>query len=225
MKFTTGPDIYTIHSLQTTPHKDLAKVVAKHQQTQFQRPISNLQRDIFMQVDEDIKQQPVLLDIGCGTGQSSEKLAEQYPNYWVVGIDKSQSRLNKHAVYQQGGERDNLLLVRADAIAFWRLAIEANWQVVQQTIFYPNPYPKPNDLTKRWHGHPVFPFLLQLGKTIEVRSNWRIYLEEFRWAAKQLGNFVGQVTMMTPYQTPISAFEKKYWDNDVKTYQLTLRRI
>lgn len=225
MKFTQGPDIYTIESLQTEPHKDLQTIVAKHQQTVFQKPISSLQAKAFQQAEQLRQGREVILDVGCGTGQSSERLAEYYPDHFVVGVDKSADRLSRNQLYRQGGQQDNLLLLRADVVDFWRLAVKGDWPVVQQALFYPNPYPKPNDFTKRWQGHPVFPSLIQLGKRIEVRSNWRIYLEEFEQAAKQLRDLTGHIKMMTPYQQPMTAFEKKYWDSNVKTYQLVLQGV
>jgi hypothetical protein len=41
--------------------------------------------------------------------------------------------------------------------------------LAEHFMLYPNPYPKPSDLDKRWHGDSAFPILLNLGGTIEVR--------------------------------------------------------
>lgn len=82
-----------------------------------------------------------------------------------------------------GGHRDpvpgNLLLLRADLVDLWILASRDNaWDVREHFILYPNPYPKRSQLRARWHGHSVFPVLLDLGGNITLRSNWEAYLDE-----------------------------------------------
>lgn len=37
-------------------------------------------------------------------------------------------------------------------------------------------------LKKRWHGHSIFPVVVALSGTLEVRASWPGYLEEFRSA-------------------------------------------
>ena len=39
---------------------------------------------------------------------------------------------------------------------------DGRWDVKLHTLLYPNPYPKPKQLGSRWHGHAVFPYLLQV---------------------------------------------------------------
>lgn len=74
---------------------------------------------------------------------------------------------------------NNLLLLRADLVDLWILALRDNaWKVEEHSILYPNPYPKRSQLRSRWHGHPVFPVLLGLGGKITLRSNWKPYLDE-----------------------------------------------
>lgn len=47
--------------------------------------------------------------------------------------------------------------------------------------------PKIGHLSRRWHGHPVFPAMLELGGVLECRSNWKIYvLNEFCFAVERL---------------------------------------
>lgn len=82
----------------------------------------------------------------------------------------------------------NLLLVRADLVSFWLMAsarVSATtegerWQVREHYVLYPNPYPKAKQVKKRWHGHPVFPKLVDLDAgSLVLRSSWRTYLDEF----------------------------------------------
>ena len=74
---------------------------------------------------------------------------------------------------------------------------------------YPNPWPKPKHLRRRWYAHPVFPELIRLGGELELRCNWRIYAEEFHAAMEFIA--AGACTMGEySAQTNISLFERKY---------------
>ena len=221
-------DLYDITTTQTEPHKDLASVIEKHQKTSFRRPISPFQREIFEGVSDEIKSHegPVLLDSCCGTGRSTMLLAEQYPDALVIGLDKSSKRLSRNEVFrEENGIKNNALLMQADVLDFWRLAQEAGCQFDKHTILYPNPYPKASDLTKRWHGHAVFPCMLQLSNVIEVRSNWRLYLEEFLLAAKLMGDWDGEIIQLEPADARMTAFEKKYRQAGIPVYKLSLKKL
>jgi tRNA G46 methylase TrmB len=132
---------------------------------------------------------PLIIDSGCGTGRSTILMAQQHPGYLVVGIDRSCKRLAKGlgsaAAALPSDEEplvsdvgSNALLVRADLAGFWRLAVEAGWRARRHRILFPNPYPKPAHLSRRWHTHPSFPLVMRLGGELELRSNWRVYLDE-----------------------------------------------
>ena len=51
-------------------------------------------------------------------------------------------------------KRDNMILVRANCIDFWRLLWESGLSIESHTLLYPNPYPKPRQVAMRWHGSP-----------------------------------------------------------------------
>ena len=100
----------------------------------------------------------------------------------------------------------------AELASFWRLALAAGWQLERHYLFYPNPWPKPGQLQRRWHAHPVFPDLLRLGGRLEMRCNWELYAEEFAFAVNRLaGTKIEPVRLREP--DPVSAFERKYHDS------------
>jgi len=215
--------IYSIKSLQQAPHQDLHQVVLKHLQTEFLRPINAMQQSIFNGIDSFVKKsgQPVILDSACGTGMSTVCLAKKYPEHIVIGVDKSSVRLSKNKEVS-----DNMQLVQANLVDFWRLIAVSHWPISKHYILYPNPYPKPNDLTKRWQGHPLFPVILRLSANIEIRSNWRIYLEEFQLAVKIASpQAVTNIQVLSSLDVPMTLFEKKYWANSTRTYSLSVQGI
>ena len=133
----------------------------------------------------------------------------------VLGVDKSESRLTRE---RAEAEPENMRLLRADLNDFYRLAAEAGWQPVRHYILYPNPWPKAGHLKRRWHGAPVFRDIVALGGRLELRSNWKLYLEEFAAALALTGNRAD----VEPFEAadPITPFEAKYKSSGQPLWQL-----
>ncbi|MDG1773005.1 MAG: SAM-dependent methyltransferase [Oceanicoccus sp.] len=199
-----------ITSSQTGIHDNLEPVVRRHLHSRFQRPYPNYSRDVFEQAAQRVSQHhgDLILDSYCGVGESTVSLAKQYPGALIIGIDKSVVRLTKHNEHYRQSGVDNYLLLRADVDDFWRLAVEANWQLARHCVFYPNPWPKSSQLKRRVHGSPLFSSLLALGGEVELRSNWPIYVQEFA-AALAVANYSAKAEPFTP-EPVITPFERKY---------------
>lgn len=211
-------------SNQNGIHDDLLKVVSKHLNKQFRRPIADHSATAFRETNEIVQQfnGPVIVDSGCGTGESSYKLSEQYPDRLIVGIDKSAARLAK----SPNKISPKVCLVRGDLVDMWRLINEYNWPVEKHVVFYPNPWPKKHHLKRRWHGHPIFLNMLQLSNKHEVRTNWQIYALEFMAAVEYLirqGRFTGQVShAIIEADAPVSLFEKKYAASQHRLFRIVV---
>ena len=169
------------------------------------------------------KQAPrtVILDSGCGTGESTIHIARRFPSNPVIGIDKSGMRLTKAGNPAQTAGEDvprNAFWIRAELLDFWRLALErvqaGEWTIPYHAVYYPNPWPKQSEATRRFHMHPIFPTLLALGDTIELRTNWEIYAREFAEAARIVLNEDSVHSKITcesfEPSAPETAFERKY---------------
>ncbi len=229
-----------VWSNQEGPFKDLEKLVRKYACTPYLRPIADHTRLAFADAELFIADfyatrpaqsapLPVILDSGCGTGESTFHLAQQFPDYPVIGIDKSAVRLDK--AKRNNGDLpqpmpQNAFLIRAELIDFWRLTQEkikaGQWAIPYHAIYYPNPWPKQSEAGRRFHLHPIFPTLMGLAQTTELRTNWEIYAQEFAQAVRILQKtpvrdcFPSSRVAMTinceafePEQ-PITAFERKY---------------
>lgn len=211
-----------ITSNQLGPHQDLVRRVLRARASEFQRPPAAHTRDAFDAAAEWLARQgaPLMLDSGCGVGLSTRRLAQQYPDHAVIGVDRSEQRLSR----DHGELPANALLVRADLVDFWRLASAADWRPAHHYLLYPNPYPKSTQLKKRWQGHPVFPTILALGGVLELRSNWAIYVEEFALGVKTLGGPEGEIASFTPGPAFMTPFEQKYFESGqtLWRYRVTL---
>lgn len=226
----------------------------------------------------------VILDSGCGTGESTLHIARRFPNIPVIGIDKSGERLtkagNEHqlmnlvtpaqgrgdnrdgdcgslAIAEQvrddsesGGRDDkrgegrgdsgdipsNVLWVRAELLDFWRLALERvqenRWTIPYHALYYPNPWPKQSEATRRFHLHPIFPTFMALSPVTELRTNWKIYAQEFAEAARildmeQRDSNAPTANIILEAFTPDNcetAFERKYKEARQQLWRVTVTR-
>ncbi len=155
----------------------------------------------------------MMLDAGCGSAASTVRIARAHPRHWVIGIDRSASRLAA-VLEDRRPLPGNAIVVRAEIAAFWRLARHAGWRFERLWLLYPNPWPKPAQLMRRWHAHPGFADALAIAATIELRTNWRIYADEMQ-RALTIGGWTARVER---WQVPdlaladavTSPFEVKY---------------
>lgn len=238
--------VRSVTSNQIDIYKNLEAVVRKYAATTFLRPVAGHTREAFERVSDFVRGfnasdcAELVLDSGCGTGESTLHLAKKFPNVPVIGIDKSAVRLSKAGNERQlevsaGASCDipaNAFWVRAELLDFWRLALEkveaGEWKILHHALYYPNPWPKESEATRRFHLHPIFPTLLRLSPVTELRTNWEIYAREFAEAAHVLGDalslkFNVELGAFDP-ENPETAFERKYkearqqlWRTLVKT--------
>lgn len=214
----------SITSNQDGIHEDLEKVVVKHLNSDFKKPIAEFSKQGFAglqsAVDAFLAATPngeVILDSCCGVGESSYHHAAANPDCLVIGIDKSEHRIDKFE-FHQSSQVDNCLLVRGDLNDLWRLIADAGWPIREHFLLYPNPWPKAKHLGRRWHGAPVFKYLPRIGQKITVRSNWPIYIDEFA-AALELCGIQSEVAEYQNVQA-ITPFERKYWASGQTSMQL-----
>jgi tRNA (guanine-N7-)-methyltransferase len=208
-----------VTSNQSSVHKDLENSIKKHLANPFRKPYRPFSTEVFHQTNEIIKDSdlPIILDSGCGTGESSFILSEQNQDALIIGIDKSEKRLEKFINNEKIYYKGNLILIRADVIDIWRMIKQSNWDIKKHYLLYPNPWPKKDQFKRRWHGHPVFPEMINLCNQIELRTNWQIYAKEFKFALEMLTE--KPVSMKTiECDSFISPFEKKYYESGHELY-------
>ncbi len=246
-----------VTSNQTDIYKNLEQVVRKYATTCFLRPIADHTREAFIKAQEFVDHyyeatvpaapgspRVIILDSGCGTGESTLHLAKQFPGIPVIGIDKSAVRLTKAGNNSQLQQLDcsdslaveeippNAFWVRAELLDFWRLALEAitsgQWSIRHHAVFYPNPWPKESEATRRFHLHPIFPSMMALSPVTELRTNWEIYAREFAEAARILADVNGIPAKIScePFdpEFPETAFERKYKEARQKLWRTLIVR-
>lgn len=201
-------------------HQQLEATVRKHLGSTFQRPIARHAYDAWSLLKEKWGgSKGLVLDSGCGTAQSTRMLAEKHADCFVVGVDRSVVRLDKQADMPA-----NSLLLRTNLEDLWRLMAADNVRLAHHYLLYPNPYPKAAQLRYRWHGSPAFPSLIALGGELTLRSNWRLYLEEFGQALK-FAEPSAKIALdeLSVGAKSLTVFEKKYCDSNQRLYQLAAK--
>ncbi|WP_458449274.1 tRNA (guanine(46)-N(7))-methyltransferase TrmB [Fibrobacter sp.] len=235
---TNQPDIYD----------KLEEVVRKYASTEYLRPIADHTRIAFAEAEKFVLNfyeqkipacagmtmqgtdcaghtaYKVILDSGCGTGESTLNIAIANPSIPVIGIDKSAARLTKAGIAPP-----NAFLVRAELLDFWRLALgkvkAGQWHIPYHALYYPNPWPKQSEATRRFHLHPIFPTLLQLGDTLELRTNWELYAREFAEAARIAAPHCTIAREAFEPERPITAFERKYKEARQQLWRVTINHV
>ncbi|HJU38280.1 MAG TPA: hypothetical protein VJ724_01810, partial [Tahibacter sp.] len=109
----------------------------------------------------------------------------------------------------------NVVLLRCELVDFWLLALHAGWTFERQYLLYPNPWPKPEYVMRRWPGHPVLPAILACGGAFELRTNWDVYAIEWAQALRVAGRearvdaFEGEG--LTPFEAKYAASGHALW--------------
>jgi len=212
-----------VFSSQEGVHPRLGEVLDRHLSSRWAQPFHRPTVEAFQALQSLLEDRVdrLVLDSGCGTGDSTRELAKQLPECTVIGIDKSSARLSRTGVTSYPHREKNAVWLRAELSTFWRLAVEAGWQLERHYLLYPNPWPKPGALQRRWHAHPVFPELLKLGGRLEMRTNWEIYALEF---AAAMNRALGvQVKPASPPELPVmTPFESKYRNSGHDLYSVVV---
>jgi tRNA (guanine-N7-)-methyltransferase len=187
----------------------LPDILQRHQTSVFLRPPAAHARQALETLDNLVSTAggKLILDSGCGCGESSFILASTNPTALVIGADKSAARIARARARRERPE--NLVFLHIDLLDCWSHIRARGWPLTANYLFYPNPWPKQHHLMRRWHAHPIMPTLLALGGSLELRSNWRPYVEEFAYSTMVLSARESVVEAWLPTRA-ISAFERKY---------------
>ncbi len=213
-----------VTSSQTGIHPQLERYVRRHLEKPWAQPFHPPSTDVYRQLKNEgilSGDESIILDSGCGTGSSTQRLAELFPRHIVIGVDQSRARLAKSGVSSGFSRNGNCILLRAELSTFWRLLFNDGHTPERHFLFYPNPWPKPGHLKRRWHGHPVFPHLLSLGGEIEMRCNWEIYALEFARAVNLATSADIRRERFYP-ENGISPFEQKYIQRDQSLFSVVV---
>lgn len=205
------PNHSSVASNQRSIHPRLRQTLQRHLNAPYQRPFPPFSSDVFEALEHILNNHSelLILDAGCGTGMSTVRLALHFPQATVIGIDKSAVKLSKNPWKRSGKLPRNCFLLRGTIEDVWRWLVQQKILIHYHLLWYPNPWPKSRHIKRRWYGHPAFPFLFQCSLCVELRTNWKIYAQEFALAATDITGSTPEITAFSPV-TPLTPFEHKY---------------
>ena len=118
-----------VRSSQTCVHPRLTHYLEKHFNSNWRQPLHVSTVNAFKQLlligGTELAGKDLILDAGCGTGESTRKIAERFPDSIVFGVDRSIHRLQKTGVGEFPNRENNIFWVQAELETFWRLALQA----------------------------------------------------------------------------------------------------
>jgi tRNA (guanine-N7-)-methyltransferase len=201
-------------------HENLEDIVTKYTFENYLRPPAKFSEDVWSEILNWIGSDEVVFDLGCGIGASCIYLAKKYPTLKIVGIDKSISRLNRKNDFKNNLDK-RIKLFRGELLDLIPL-IYKNSTIKIHSIYllYPNPYPKKIHVKKRFHGNPICVFLFNIKAPIILRSNWKLYLEEFAF----VGKIFQKKSVLEVIESPelITPFEEKFFKSGQELFELRL---
>ncbi len=205
-----------VTSSQSDVHQRLITVLDRYRNSPYRKPVAAHTREAFRQLMTVCQpESAMILDSGCGTAESSRLLSHRYPDHTIVAVDQSASRLSRAGLAEDQLilVQDNLILLRAEIMDLCRLLADDGIRFDRHYALYPNPWPKPGHLQRRYHAHPAFMSMLALAPWHELRTNWSVYAAEFAASIAHLTGTEAHSETFLPDE-PVSAFERKYSDSD-----------
>lgn len=130
---------------------------------------------------------PLYFEIGCGVGKHPIALAKAEPGADIIACEHTTSRSNTLRAHVRsalvaGVSLDNFYFCHGNAISVLTHEVPSK-SLDRIYLLYPNPYPKPKDLNKRWHAMPFFSVLLDRlkpGGVLILSTNIENYILEAR---------------------------------------------
>ncbi|TPV95800.1 MAG: methyltransferase domain-containing protein [Myxococcales bacterium FL481] len=166
----------------------------------------------------------VVLDLGCGTGWSTQALAERHLGDTVIGVDKSSARLARGANGSRSSASSPGPLpthrFRCDIEELLAFAHHRGLRAEKAYLLYPNPWAKTGQLTRRLYARPAVLDLVAVCKNVEVRTNWWVYAVEAEFALRQLSCAVERHALDVSQSQVVSPFERKYAASGHRLWQI-----
>ena len=170
------------------------------------------------------------IEIGCGVGLHPITYASNHPNRSVIAIEHTREKYEKFTRRIKSHQKlNNLIPVHANAIS-WISHMVPEGTVSRYFLLYPNPYPKPRDLGKRWYAMPFMQQLiksLKQGGTINLATNCLFYAEEAKshfnscWGLKLSSSRELDISNLAEARTH---FEYKYLERKEKCFDLVFMK-
>ena len=176
------------------------------------------------------QQRPLVIEIGPGVGLHPIRYAQQNPNNYIIGIERTTDKFNKFAGrVAHHPQLNNVLPIHADAVEWISSNIRAN-EVGKYFLLYPNPYPKAAQKNKRLMHMPFMQYLIatmQIGASLTLATNMEFFYNEAKEIWSQIACFKIEVDRVLHAGDiePRTHFERKYLAAGQTCYELVFVKV
>jgi len=167
---------------------------------------------------------PLHVDLGCGDGSFLCEMARQFPTTNFLGIERLNKRVEK--VRRKAEKIENVRVLRADTLFAVRCLLPESL-VETFYLLFPDPWPKRRHQLRR-----IFTpdFLDAISVALEQRGVLRVATDQLDYFNQierlSRAHLQFQVVPQSPDDSlfPVTKFERKFRQQGVPIYRLTLRK-
>jgi tRNA (guanine-N7-)-methyltransferase len=167
---------------------------------------------------------PLHVDLGCGDGSFLCEMARQFPKRNFLGIERLTKRVEK--VRRKADEIENVRVLRADTLFAVRYLLRES-SVETFYLLFPDPWPKRRHQLRRIFTpdflDAIVVALVQRG-VLRVATDQFDYFHQIERLSRSHLQF--QIVPQSPDDSlfPMTKFERKFRDQGLAVYRLTLRK-
>lgn len=158
---------------------------------------------------------PVVLEIGFGNGDTLVEMAGQNPQFNYVGIEVYEAGIGRLISSVHSKNLTNLKVLRGDAVEFLENNIADN-SLNKVQLFFPDPWHKKKHHKRRIVQHNflnLLSFKLKNKSQFHLATDWQNYAEQMMKTLEENKNFKNTQPVHTyiprPDFRPLSKFEKR----------------
>ncbi len=174
-------------------------------------------------------QRPLVIEIGPGVGLHPIQYAQQNPQQFIVGVERTTDKFNKFlGRVTHHPQLNNVLAVHADAVEWISRNIQPQ-EVSKYFLLYPNPYPKTAQKNKRLMHMPFMQCLIEtmtVGASITLATNVQPFYQEAKdiWSSIDCFKLRVDKLLQSGDIVPRTHFEKKYLAAGQICYELVFTK-
>jgi tRNA (guanine-N7-)-methyltransferase len=167
---------------------------------------------------------PLHVDLGCGDGSFLCEMAQQFPKRNFLGIERLTKRVEK--VRRKAEKIENVRILRADTLfAVRNLRPESSVETFY--LLFPDPWPKRRHQFRRIFTRDFLDAIAaSLGKHgfLRVATDQLDYFHQIGRLSRAHLQFQVVPRSLDDAVLPVTKFEKKFREQGVPIYRLTLRK-
>jgi tRNA (guanine-N7-)-methyltransferase len=174
------------------------------------------------------RDQPLVVEIGCGNGQALAFMAGNEPHFNFLGIEIHEPGVGRLLRSIEAAELDNVRVAVRDAVEVLEQAIPTA-SLEQVRIYFPDPWPKKRHHKRRLIQPPFLELIAQRlrdGGLLHLATDWMPYAEWMLEAISEVPDFrlLGDPYMPRPDWRPQTHFERRGERRGHRIVDLVLER-